>query len=76
MTGFPLPEGIGLRHPDRIFVGGACMLRWDDILSQADAEAIHAYLIDEQGEKRARDMALRAQGKPLDAPSLAILSSF
>jgi quinohemoprotein ethanol dehydrogenase len=52
------------------------MPRWDDILSQADAAAIHAYLIDEQGKKRARDMALRAQGKPLDAPSLAILSSF
>ncbi|MBB4640596.1 PQQ-dependent dehydrogenase, methanol/ethanol family [Rhizorhapis suberifaciens] len=52
------------------------MPRWDDILSDSDADAIHAYLIDEQKKKRTRDMALKAQGKPLDTPSLAILSSY
>ena len=52
------------------------MPRWDDLLSPADADAIHAWLIDEQGRLRARELKLKAEGKPLDAPSLAILSNF
>lgn len=52
------------------------MPRWDDLLSPADADAIHAWLIDEQGKLRARELKLKEAGQPLDAPSLAILSNY
>ncbi len=52
------------------------MPRWDDVLSPTDAESIHAYLIDLQGKTRKEELAKQAAGKPLDAPSLAILSSY
>jgi quinohemoprotein ethanol dehydrogenase len=54
----------------------AGMPRWDDLLSEKDADAIHAYLIGEQGTTRARELKLKAAGKPLDAPSLAIMSNY
>jgi quinohemoprotein ethanol dehydrogenase len=40
---------------------GKGMARWDDVLSHADAEAIHAYLIDQAW--RAYTASLPAQGK-------------
>jgi quinohemoprotein ethanol dehydrogenase len=52
------------------------MPRWDDRLKPADANAIHAWLIDEQRKTRADELAKVKAGKPLDAPSLAILSSY
>jgi quinohemoprotein ethanol dehydrogenase len=52
------------------------MPRWDDRLKQVDVDAIHAYLIDLQAKTRAEELAKKAAGKPLDAPSMAILSSF
>ncbi|HTY49116.1 MAG TPA: PQQ-dependent dehydrogenase, methanol/ethanol family [Steroidobacteraceae bacterium] len=54
----------------------AGMPRWDDLLSPADAAAIHAFLIDLQGRTRAHELALQKAGKPLDAPSPVILSAF
>lgn len=65
---------------DKIVLEGlflpAGMPRWDDIVSKEDAHAVHAYLIDEQAKVRARELKLKAAGKPLDAPSLAILSNY
>ena len=55
------------------FIG---MPRWDDILSPGDADAIHAYLIDLQGKTRADELAKQKAGKPLDGPSLTILSNY
>jgi quinohemoprotein ethanol dehydrogenase len=52
------------------------MPRWDDRLKPADADAIHAWLIAEQRKTRADELAKVKAGKPLDAPSLAILSSY
>jgi len=52
------------------------MPRWDDLLTPDQAKAIHAFLIDEQGKLRARELQLKAQGKPLDSRSLTILSNF
>ena len=52
------------------------MPRWDDLLSVEDADAIHAWLIAEQGPLRERELKLKAAGKPLDAPSAAIMSNF
>ncbi|MBC2651195.1 PQQ-dependent dehydrogenase, methanol/ethanol family [Novosphingobium flavum] len=52
------------------------MPRWDDVLSPADAAAIHAYLIDAQAKTRAEELEKRKRGLPLDAPSLAILSNY
>lgn len=52
------------------------MPKWDDVLSEADAKAIHAWLIDEQRKTRADELAKKARGVPLDAPSLAILSNY
>lgn len=52
------------------------MPRWDDVLKPADVDAIHAYLIDAQGKTRAEELEKQRRGLPLDAPSLAILSSF
>ena len=52
------------------------MPRWDDVLSAADAKAIHAYLIDAQAKTRADELDKRKRGLALDAPSLAILSNY
>lgn len=52
------------------------MPRWDDILSPGDADAIHAYLIDLQAKTRADELAKQKAGKPLDGPSLTILSNY
>ena len=54
----------------------AGMPRWDDLLSAADVDAIHAYLIDAQAKTRERELALQRKGVPLDSRSAAILSSF
>ena len=65
---------------DQIVLNGALieagMPRWDDILSADDAGAIHAYLKDQQGKTRAKELALKKAGKPLDTRSLAILSNY
>ncbi|WP_072381473.1 PQQ-dependent dehydrogenase, methanol/ethanol family [Novosphingobium sp. NDB2Meth1] len=52
------------------------MPRWDDVLSSGDADAIHAYLIDQQKQTRADELAKQKAGKPLDGPSLTILSNY
>jgi quinohemoprotein ethanol dehydrogenase len=52
------------------------MPRWDDLLKPDQVKAIHAFLIDEQGKLRARELQLKAQGKPLGSRSLTILSNF
>jgi quinohemoprotein ethanol dehydrogenase len=63
-----------------IVLGGALvpagMPRWDDRLSAADADAMHAYLINLQAKTRADELAKQKAGVPLDAPSLAILSNY
>jgi quinohemoprotein ethanol dehydrogenase len=62
-----------------IVLGGALlangMRRCDDVLTADDAEAFHAYLIDQQAQTRAGELAKQKAGVPLDAPSLAILSN-
>jgi quinohemoprotein ethanol dehydrogenase len=52
------------------------MPRWNDRLTQADVDALHAYLIDMQAKTRTDELAKQKRGVPLDAPSLAILSSY
>ena len=52
------------------------MPRWDDRLSEGQAKAIHAFLIDSQTSLRARELELQRRGLPLDTQSLTILSSF
>jgi quinohemoprotein ethanol dehydrogenase len=52
------------------------MPRWDDRLKPADANAIHAWLIDAQSKVRAEELEKKKRGIPLDAPSLAILSNY
>ena len=52
------------------------MPRWDDRLKLADVEAIHAFLIDAQAKTRTDELEKKKRGLPLDAPSLAILSSY
>ncbi|SFG44514.1 quinohemoprotein ethanol dehydrogenase [Novosphingobium sp. CF614] len=52
------------------------MPRWNDILSVEDADAIHAYLIDLQARTRTDELAKQKAGKPLDGPSLTILSNY
>jgi quinohemoprotein ethanol dehydrogenase len=52
------------------------MPRWDDILTTKDVDAVHAYLIDLQAKTRAEELAKTKAGKPIDAPSLAILSNY
>ena len=54
----------------------AGMPRWDDVLTPKDVAAIHAYLIDAQGKTRGMEQDKIRHHLPLDAPSLAILSSF
>lgn len=52
------------------------MPRWDDVLSDQDVDALHAYLIDLQAKTRADEVQKIKGGVPLDAPSLAILSNY
>jgi quinohemoprotein ethanol dehydrogenase len=52
------------------------MPRWDDHLTPEQADSIHAYLIDLQAKTREDELAKQKAGLPLDAPSLAILSSY
>jgi len=52
------------------------MPRWDDLLTTQDVDAVHAYLIDLQAKTRTDELARQKAGKPLDAPSLAILSNY
>lgn len=55
---------------------GNGMPRWDDLLSRQETQAIHAFLIAEQGQARARELELQRRGLPLDSRSLAIMSSY
>jgi quinohemoprotein ethanol dehydrogenase len=52
------------------------MPRFDDALKPEDVDAIHAWLIAEQGKVRTEELAKRKRGIPLDAPALAILSNY
>ena len=52
------------------------MPRWDDLLKPEEADAIHAWLIDQQGKVRAEELEKQKRGIPLDAPSVAILSNY
>ncbi len=52
------------------------MPRWDDVLTVAQSNAIHAWLIAEQAKVRADEQEKRRRGIPLDAPALAILSNY
>ena len=47
-----------------------------DRLSEADVRAIQAYLIDTQGQLRTHELRLQAEGKPLDAQALTIMSNY
>ena len=68
-------EMFGAIVRDGLLLPGG-MPRWDDLLSVQDVDAIHAWLIAEQGALRARETKLKAAGKPLDAPSIAVMSNF
>jgi quinohemoprotein ethanol dehydrogenase len=52
------------------------MPRWNDVLKPAEADALHAYLINQQAKTRSDELAKVKAGVPLDAPSLAILSNY
>jgi quinohemoprotein ethanol dehydrogenase len=52
------------------------MPRWDDVLSEADADAVHAYLVDLQKQTRAQELEKQKRGLPLDAPGLTILTNY
>ena len=60
---------------DGLLVPGG-MPRWNDILTPADADAIHAYLIDLQAKTRVEELAKVKAKKPLDGPALTILSNY
>jgi quinohemoprotein ethanol dehydrogenase len=60
---------------DRLLVAGG-MPRWEDRLSVADVNAIHTYLIDAQIKTRVDELEKPKRDLPLNAPSLAILSSY
>ena len=65
---------------DRIVLEGLLvpngMPRWNDVLKPEQVKAIHAFLIDQQKQVRARELQLQREGKPLDSHSLTILSNF
>ena len=65
---------------EQIVLGGLLvdngMPRWDDMLSEDDARAIHAWLIDEQKRLRAEELEKQKRGIALDAPGLTILSGY
>ncbi|MBO9582169.1 MAG: PQQ-dependent dehydrogenase, methanol/ethanol family [Sphingobium sp.] len=52
------------------------MPRWDDRLTEADADKIHAYLIDLQTKTRAEELEKKKRGLPLDTPGLTILANY
>jgi quinohemoprotein ethanol dehydrogenase len=52
------------------------MPRWDDRLTEADVDKIHAYLIDLQGKTRAEELEKKKRGLPLDTPGLTILANY
>ncbi|MFC2953891.1 PQQ-dependent dehydrogenase, methanol/ethanol family [Marinicaulis aureus] len=52
------------------------MPAWGDLFSVEDADAIHAFLTDEQRNVRARELEMQAKDIPLDDPSPALLSSY
>jgi len=52
------------------------MPAWGDLLSEEDADAIHAFLVTEQRSVRERELKLQEEGVPLDQPSAALLSSY
>lgn len=52
------------------------MPRWDDLLSEADVDAIHGFLIEEQKRARTRELGLQHQGKPIDTPVPTIMSVY
>jgi quinohemoprotein ethanol dehydrogenase len=52
------------------------MPRWDDHLTPEQVDSIHSYLIDLQARTRDDELAKQKAGRPLDAPSLAILSNY
>ncbi|MBO9574890.1 MAG: PQQ-dependent dehydrogenase, methanol/ethanol family [Sphingobium sp.] len=52
------------------------MPRWDDRLTEKDADAIHAYLIDLQAKTRAEELEKQKRGLPLDTRGLTILSNY
>jgi quinohemoprotein ethanol dehydrogenase len=60
---------------DGLLVGNG-MPAWDDLLSDDDVGAIHAYLLSEQRRTRARELELEKKGVPLDEPSAALLSGY
>jgi quinohemoprotein ethanol dehydrogenase len=81
----PLPDLRRLTGPkhaafDQIVLEGLFlpngMPRFDDLLKPDQVKAIHAFLIDEQGKVRARELQLQREGKPLDSRSAMILSNF
>jgi quinohemoprotein ethanol dehydrogenase len=81
----PLPDLRRMRRGthaifDRIVLDGALlptgMPRFDDLLTQEQVQAIHAWLIEEQRTVRERELQLQAEGKPLDTRSLTIMSNF
>ena len=81
----PLPDWRRLTGPkhasfDQIVLEGLFfpngMPRFDDLLKPDQVKAIHAFLIDEQGKARARELQLQREGKPLDSRSAMILSNF
>jgi quinohemoprotein ethanol dehydrogenase len=74
-----MPEEAHAAFNEIVLRGGLLaggMPRWDDLLSEADANAIHAYLIDLQGKTRATELELKRQGKPLDTHGPLLMSSF
>ena len=81
----PLPDlrrmGRGVHAAFQQIVRGGLfkpngMPSFEDRLSEEDVQAIHAWLIDTQGQLRERELQLQAEGKPLDTQSLTILSNF
>ncbi len=81
----PLPDLRRMRpgtHEafEQVVLGGLLlpngMPRFDDLLKPDQVRAIHAFLIDEQGKLRERELELKADGKPLDSRSLTIMSNF
>ncbi len=52
------------------------MPRWDDLLSEEDVEAIHAYLIDLQAKTHAKESKLVEEGKSLDPSGANIMTGY
>ncbi|MFB0612721.1 PQQ-dependent dehydrogenase, methanol/ethanol family [Aurantiacibacter poecillastricola] len=52
------------------------MPHFEDLLTEDEVKAIHAWLISVQGPLRERELQLQAEGLPLDTQSLTILSNY